>query len=50
MNSILPGKPFPLGASVSDAGVNFALYSHNATRVELLLFDTDRDARPLADD
>jgi glycogen operon protein len=34
----------PLGASVTDAGVNFSIYSRDATAVELLLFD-DADAR-----
>jgi isoamylase len=35
----LPGKPFPLGATWDGTGVNFALYSENATKVELCLFD-----------
>ena len=39
--SILPGKPFPLGATVYKKGVNFALYSENATGVELCLFNAD---------
>lgn len=33
------GRPFPLGASFDGDGVNFALFSANATRVELCLFD-----------
>ena len=33
----LPGKPFPLGATWDSRGVNFALYSENATGVELCL-------------
>ena len=33
----LPGKPFPLGATWDGKGVNFALYSENATGVELCL-------------
>jgi isoamylase len=33
-----PGKPFPLGATWDGEGVNFALYSENATAVELCLF------------
>ena len=36
----LPGKSFPLGATVCPDGVNFCLYSKNASAVELLLFDT----------
>lgn len=36
---ILPGSPYPLGATWQEGGVNFALFSANATRVELCLFD-----------
>ncbi|MGV3538648.1 MAG: glycogen debranching enzyme GlgX, partial [Rufibacter sp.] len=35
-----PGSPFPLGATWDGQGVNFALYAHNATAVELCLFDS----------
>ncbi|MGN7613936.1 glycogen debranching protein, partial [Magnetococcales bacterium HHB-1] len=35
----LPGSPHPLGATWTGRGVNFALYSENATLVELCLFD-----------
>ena len=34
-----PGLPFPLGATWDGTGVNFALFSANATKVELCLFD-----------
>lgn len=34
-----PGASYPLGASWDGKGVNFALFSENATKVELLLFD-----------
>jgi glycogen operon protein len=34
-----PGHPTPLGAIWDGAGVNFALFSENATRVELCLFE-----------
>jgi isoamylase len=37
---IWPGRPYPLGATWDGRGVNFALYSENATRVELCLFDS----------
>ena len=37
--SIAEGLPFPLGATWDGAGVNFALFSANATKVELCLFD-----------
>lgn len=35
------GKPFPLGANWDGLGVNFALFSAHATKVELCLFDMD---------
>lgn len=34
-----PGEPYPLGATWDGEGVNFAVYSENATRVEVCLFD-----------
>ena len=36
----LPGKPFPLGATWDGTGVNFALYSENAVKVELCFYDS----------
>jgi isoamylase len=36
---ILPGSPYPQGATWDGAGVNFAIYSENATGVDLCLFD-----------
>ena len=36
---IAEGQPFPLGATWTGNGVNFALFSANATRVELCLLD-----------
>jgi glycogen operon protein len=36
---IWPGKPYPLGATWNGSGVNFALYSENAAKVELCFFD-----------
>jgi isoamylase len=38
---IREGKPFPLGATWDGLGVNFALFSAHATRVELCLFDLE---------
>ncbi len=35
------GKPFPLGATWDGLGVNFALFSAHATKVELCLFDVN---------
>ncbi len=40
-HSICEGLPYPLGATPDANGVNFALFSANATRVELCLFDAD---------
>ncbi len=37
------GRPYPLGATWDGRGVNFALFSANATKVELCLFDHFRD-------
>ena len=39
---VWPGKPYPLGATWDGEGVNFALFSENATGVELCLFDDPR--------
>ncbi len=36
---IWPGQPYPLGATWDGSGVNFALFSENATRVELCIFE-----------
>ena len=35
-----PGAPYPLGATWDGVGVNFAIFSEHATRVELCLFDS----------
>jgi isoamylase len=35
------GRPFPLGATWDGLGVNFALFSAHATKVELCLFDAE---------
>lgn len=40
MKLIHAGSPRPLGATLSERGVNFALFSSHATRVELCLFDS----------
>ena len=34
------GHPYPLGATPTPQGVNFALVAPNATKVELCLFDS----------
>ncbi|MBM2620277.1 glycogen debranching protein GlgX [Actinoplanes sp. LDG1-06] len=38
---IWPGSPYPLGATYDGGGVNFALFSEAAERVELCLFGDD---------
>ncbi|MGH7463650.1 MAG: glycogen debranching protein GlgX, partial [Longimicrobiales bacterium] len=37
---VVPGRPYPLGATYDGRGVNFAIYSEDATEVELCLFDS----------
>jgi isoamylase len=36
---VYPGRPYPRGATYDGTGVNFALYSQVASRVEVCLFD-----------
>jgi len=36
---VWPGTPYPLGATWDGRGVNFALFSAHAEKVELCLFD-----------
>ncbi len=43
---ILPGKSYPLGATVYPEGVNFCIFSKNAKIIELLLFDKPEDDKP----
>ncbi len=38
---VWPGTPFPLGATWDGQGTNFSLFSENAERVQLSLFDDD---------
>lgn len=40
------GKSYPLGATPTANGVNFSIYSKNATQVDLLLFDQVDDSKP----
>ncbi|WP_425483267.1 glycogen debranching protein GlgX [Aurantimonas aggregata] len=35
------GRPYPLGATWDGLGVNFAIFSANATKVELCIFDAE---------
>lgn len=38
-DKLLPGLPYPLGATSDGLGVNFAVFSGSATRIDLCLFD-----------
>ena len=40
------GRSAPLGATVRRGGVNFSLYSRDASGIELLLFDGEDDVQP----
>ncbi len=40
------GRSFPLGATALTEGVNFSVFSRQATRVDLLLFDVAAATRP----
>ena len=41
MRETRPGRPFPLGPTWDGNGTNFSLFSENAERVELCLFDEE---------
>ena len=41
------GNSAPLGATVTPHGVNFSIFSKNATAVELLLFDENDHSQPI---
>jgi isoamylase len=40
------GRSFPLGATVLPGGVNFSVFSRQANRIELLLFDCQNAIQP----
>ena len=42
---IRPGRPYPLVATWDGEGVNFAIFSENATGVDLCLFDAESQER-----
>jgi isoamylase len=46
--NVWPGQPYPLGATWDGAGVNFSLFSENATTVELCLFDSPDGVKEIA--
>ena len=43
---VRPGNRYPLGATFDDKGVNFAIWSWAATKVELLLFERADSPQP----
>jgi len=47
VKSVQAGLPRPLGATCTARGVNFAVFSSNATRVEVALFDPESGAEIL---
>ena len=38
-DTLLPGRPFPLGATWDGLGINFAVFSAHAERIDLCLFE-----------
>src|SRR5438477_4507183 len=42
---VLPGRSYPLGATWDGLGVNFAIFSEHATKIELCLFDSAADTQ-----
>ncbi|MGH7972864.1 MAG: alpha-amylase family glycosyl hydrolase, partial [Limisphaerales bacterium] len=44
--AIASGRSSPLGATIVNGEVNFSVFSRNAARVELVLFDREDDSRP----
>lgn len=43
---VWPGKPYPLGATWDRHGVNFGIFSENATSVDLLLYESVKSSTP----
>ena len=41
VTALQPGRAWPLGATVDDEGVNIAVFSQHATRVELCVYDAE---------
>lgn len=46
--NVLPGSPFPLGTALSKDGVNFSVFSRNASKVILELYAGPDDCAPYA--
>ena len=49
IGAVWPGQPYPRGATWDGEGVNFSLFSANADKVELCIFDPSGQARGAAD-
>jgi len=47
MREVRPGKPFPRGAHFDGRGVNFAVYSSVAVRIEVCLYDEQNPSHEL---
>lgn len=45
--TVWPGRPYPLGPIWDGQGTNFAIYSENASEVELCLYDAPGDDTPV---
>ena len=45
-NRVTEGRSYPLGATVTATGVNFCVFSREATQIELLLFDDPLAPQP----
>ena len=43
---VSPGTPLPLGSSLAGDGVNFAVFSRHAQRLDLLLYDHEANETP----
>ena len=43
---VTTGKSAPVGATPTDRGVNFSIFSRHASGVELLFFDQEDDSHP----
>jgi isoamylase len=46
--AVLPGRPFPLGATLEKDGVNFALFSEHGHRAFVCLYDPAKPEREIA--
>ncbi|MDA4130000.1 MAG: glycogen debranching protein GlgX [Thaumarchaeota archaeon] len=41
-----PGSAYPLGATWDKRGINFAIFSENASSIDLLLYENEKSAEP----